>query len=37
MDVYHIWCNLRPGTSDLEFCENVDRYLGGLREAAAGS
>ncbi len=33
MDVYHIWCNLRSGTSDLEFCENVDRYLGGLCEA----
>jgi hypothetical protein len=33
MDVYHIWCNLRPGTSDLEFCENVDGYLGELRSA----
>jgi hypothetical protein len=33
MDVYHIWCNLRSGVSDLEFCENVDRYLGRLREA----
>jgi hypothetical protein len=33
MDVYHIWCNLRPEVSDLEFCENVDRYLGRLRAA----
>ena len=31
MDLYHIWCNLRPGTSDLEFCSAVDRYLGALR------
>jgi len=31
VDVYHIWCNLEPGTSDLEFCTAVDRYLGALR------
>jgi len=31
MDLYHIWCNLRSDVSDLEFCENVDRYLGELR------
>lgn len=31
MDLYPIWCNLRPGTSDLEFCSAVDRYLGALR------
>ena len=31
MDLYHIWCNLVPGTSDLEFCHAVDRYLGALR------
>ena len=31
MDLYHIWCNLRPGVSDVEFCDNVDRYLGELR------
>lgn len=30
MDLYHIWCNLRPGTSDLEFCAAVDRYLDAL-------
>ena len=31
MDLYHIWCNLVPGTSDVAFCEAVDRYLGALR------
>ncbi len=34
MDQYHIWCNLRPGVSDVDFCEKVDAYLGHL--AAAG-
>ncbi|HPG24011.1 MAG: hypothetical protein H6748_07270 [Spirochaetaceae bacterium] len=33
MDLYHIWCNLRPGVSDVGFCEDVDRYLEALREA----
>jgi hypothetical protein len=33
MDLYHIWCNLKPEVSDLEFAESVDRYLGQLREA----
>jgi hypothetical protein len=33
MDVYHIWCNLRSGVSDVEFCERVDRYLGSLCDA----
>ena len=31
MDHYHIWCNLRPRVSDVEFCERVDAYLGRLR------
>ena len=30
MDVYQIGCDLRPGVSDLEFCERVDAYLGQL-------
>ena len=30
MDIYHVWCNLRPGVSDLEFTEDVRRYLGHL-------
>ena len=33
MDLYHIWCNLRPGVSDLDFSENVGRYLGELQRA----
>ncbi|MDH4246974.1 MAG: hypothetical protein OEW39_04075 [Deltaproteobacteria bacterium] len=32
MDTYHIWCNLREGVRDLEFCGYVERYLGALRE-----
>lgn len=31
MDLYHIWCNLRPGISDLEFAEHVSSYLDELR------
>ncbi len=26
MDIYHIWCNLKPGVGDLDFCAAVDRY-----------
>ena len=32
MDHYHIWCNLKPGASDLKFADAVDEYLGGLEE-----
>jgi hypothetical protein len=32
MDIYHVWCNLRPDTGDVAFCERVDGYLGRLRE-----
>lgn len=33
MDHYHIWCNLKPGVSDVEFADGVERYLGELRDA----
>jgi hypothetical protein len=33
MDHYHVWCNLRSGASDTKFADDVDRYLGGLRNA----
>ena len=33
MDHYHVWCNLRPGATDVEFADHVDRYLGHLRQA----
>ncbi len=32
MDIYHIWCNLKPGVGDLEFCAAVDRYFGHLSD-----
>ena len=35
MDVYHIWCNLAPGVKDLEFAEDLRRYLDHLREQGA--
>jgi len=31
MDLYHIWCNLKPGVRDLEFADAVGAYLGWLR------
>lgn len=32
MDLYHIWCDLKPGVRDTTFVEAVERYLGGLRQ-----
>lgn len=32
MDVYHVWCDLKPGTSDLEFARDVQTYLSSLQE-----
>jgi hypothetical protein len=32
MDIYHVWCSLAPGTSDIEFSDRVAAYLGHLRE-----
>jgi hypothetical protein len=32
MNIYHIWCDLKPGVNDLIFTENVSRYLGHLKE-----
>jgi hypothetical protein len=31
LDIYHIWCNLKPGVHDLEFVEGVRAYLGNLQ------
>ncbi len=31
MDIYHIWCNLKPGVSDVTFAEDVDAFLGKLK------
>ena len=32
MDIYHIWCNLKPGVGDLDFCARIDSYFGHLAE-----
>jgi len=32
MDIYHIWCNLKPGLGDTEFSDKVAGYLGHLQE-----
>ncbi len=31
MDYYQIWCNLKDSHTDLEFCDNVNGYLGRLK------
>ena len=33
MDIYHIWCDLKPGVHDMDFVEGVHRYLGSLEES----
>jgi len=32
LDLYHIWCDLQEGTSDVEFADSVRAYLGALEE-----
>jgi hypothetical protein len=32
LDIYHAWCDLKPGTSDLDFAENVATYMGHLKQ-----
>jgi hypothetical protein len=32
MDIYHAWCNLKPGQSDLAFADRVGSYLGHLKQ-----
>ena len=32
VDVYHIWCNLKPGVRDTEFVDALKVYLEHLRE-----
>jgi len=33
MDLYHAWCDLKPGVSDLMFCEKVAVYMGRLKSS----
>ena len=32
MDIYHAWCDLKPGVTDIRFCDQVTAYLGHLRQ-----
>ena len=32
MNIYHVWCDLKPGVGDLTFSEKVSGYLGHLKE-----
>lgn len=32
MNIYHIWCDLVPGTRDLDFARAVEGWLGHLRD-----
>ena len=31
MDLYHIWCDLKPGVRDTALVDGVEKYLGRLR------
>lgn len=31
MDIYHTWCNLKPGVKDLEFVERARAYFDHLK------
>jgi hypothetical protein len=33
MNLYHVWCNLKPGADDLKFGADLQAYLGALRDA----
>jgi hypothetical protein len=32
MNIYHVWCDLKPGVGDLSFTEKVATYLGHLKQ-----
>lgn len=32
LDIYHIWCDLKSGVSDITFAEDVHAYLGNLKK-----
>lgn len=32
MDQYHIWCDLKPGTKDMDFVRAVQRFLGAAQD-----
>lgn len=33
MDIYHVWCDLKPGISDREFAEKLSSFLGHLKSS----
>jgi hypothetical protein len=33
MDLYHAWCDLKPGVGDVEFSERVAAYMGHLKQS----
>jgi len=35
MNIYHIWANLKPGVSDLEFCDAINKYFAKLKDGGA--
>lgn len=32
MNIYHVWCDLKPGVGDLVFTDKVAAYLGHLKD-----
>jgi hypothetical protein len=32
VDIYHAWCDLKPGVKDTDFAENVAVCMGHLKE-----
>ncbi len=34
MDIYHVWCNLKPGVKDLDFVASAQSYLQALKDQA---
>ena len=32
MNIYHVWCDLKPGVGDVAFTEKVAAYLGHLKD-----
>lgn len=32
MDIYHVWCDLKPGVQDVDFSDRMGKYLGHLQE-----
>jgi hypothetical protein len=32
MDIYHVWCDLQPGVSDMDFSHKATAWLGHLKQ-----